>query len=390
MLLKNKKATTDDFDIIVNDTTLHLTNDMTVLGINIDSQLNFNVHVSNMRNKARRQLNVLQRLRGSLDYSSRLSIYKSFIMPNFNYCPVVWMFTSKSSLSKLESIQKRALRFVLNDYTSDYFELLDKANVPGMKIMALRYLAIEVNKCITGINPKYLNDLFTTKEHKYELRNVAITDRAKVHTTNHGLKSFKDYSAKIWNSLPNSCKSAVSLEDFKVLIKSWNGPKCSCSVCLLFTLKLQLNCLLLHITVYPKKYAHGFVVLCFVVVMQSFIMNSHEVFIHIHQGCFAGTGAIVRLPQCQWSKPDGYGKISQCITTKKHSKAKTVCIFLGVYCIYFYKSANRIKEEMKTNCVTILWLKDLYMFISCVLLYLVHVFYYCRTIPSVKLMFCWL
>ena len=84
------------------------------------------------------------------------------------------------------------------------------------------------------------------------------------------------------------------------------------------------------ITVYPKKYAHGFVVLCFVVVMQSFIMNSHEVSIHIHQGCFAGTGAIVRLPQCQWSKPDGYGKISQCITTTKHSKAKTVCIFLGI------------------------------------------------------------
>ena len=86
-------------------------------------------------------------------------------------------------------------------------------------------------------------------------------------------------------------------------------------------------------TVYPKKYAHGFVVLCFVVVMQSFIMNSHEVFIHIHQGCFAGTGAIVRLPQCQWSTPDGYGKISQCITTTKHSKAETVCIFLGIYCI---------------------------------------------------------
>ena len=75
--------------------------------------------------------------------------------------------------------------------------------------------------------------------------------------------------------------------------------------------------------------------LCFVVVMQSFIMNSHEVFIHIHQGCFAGTGAIVRLPQCQWSKPAGYGKISQCITTTRHSEAKTVCIFLGIYCRLF-------------------------------------------------------
>ena len=90
----------------------------------------------------------------------------------------------------------------------------------------------------------------------------------------------------------------------------------------------------IYLTVYPKKYARGFVVLCFVVGMQSFIMNSHEVFIHIHQGFFTCTGAIVRLPQCQWSKPDGYGKISQCITTTKPSKAKTVCIFLGIYCMY--------------------------------------------------------
>ena len=55
-------------------------------------------------------------------------------------------------------------------------------------------------------------------------------------------------------------------------------------------------------TIYPKKYAHGFVVLYLVVVMQSFIMNSHEVFIHIHQSCFAGIGAIVRLPQQSTAK----------------------------------------------------------------------------------------
>ena len=91
-------------------------------------------------------------------------------------------------------------------------------------------------------------------------------------------------------------------------------------------------------TVYPKKYAHGFVVLGFVVVMQSFIMHSRKVFIHIHQGCSAGTGAIVRLPQCQWSKPDGYGKFSQCITTVKYSKAVTVCIFLGIYFTSFISS----------------------------------------------------
>ena len=104
-------------------------------------------------------------------------------------------------------------------------------------------------------------------------------------------------------------------------------------------------------TVYPKKYAHGFVVLCFVVVMQSFIMNSHNVFIHIHQGCFAGTGAIVRLPQCQWSKPDGYGQISQCITTIKHSKEKTVCIFLRIYCSFRYLSRGiKIDDSIDIFC----------------------------------------
>ena len=90
-----------------------------------------------MCNKAGRQLNVYQRLKGSLAYASGLSIYKSFIMSNFNYCPVVWMFTSKSSLLKLQTIKKRALRFVLDDYVSDYYDLLKKADVPGMEIMAL-------------------------------------------------------------------------------------------------------------------------------------------------------------------------------------------------------------------------------------------------------------
>ena len=235
MLLKNKNVNAEDFNIIVDNDAIDLTASMNVLGVNIDDKLNFNSHVSNMCNKAGRQLNVLQRLRGSLDYASRLSIYKSFVMSNFNYCAVVWMFTCKSSLSKLEDIQRRALRFVLDDYTSDYHELQNKANVPGVKIMALRYLAIEVYKCVNGLNPKYLNDLFTVRKCKYDLRDDSLINRNKVSTTNHGLKSFKDYGAKIWNLLPESCKGAISLGEFKDLIKSWNGPKCSCSVCLHFT-----------------------------------------------------------------------------------------------------------------------------------------------------------
>ena len=124
----NKKV--DDLNIVVENTKLESTSSIKVLGVNIDSKLNFNDHVCDMCTKAGRQLNVLQRLKSSLDYNSRMVLYKSFIISNFNYCPVVWLFTSKSSLSKLENVQKRALRSVLNDYESDYNDLLTRPMYP--------------------------------------------------------------------------------------------------------------------------------------------------------------------------------------------------------------------------------------------------------------------
>ena len=161
-------------------------------------------------------------------------------------------------------------------------------------------------------------------------------------------KIFNTYTAKyafyevlkIWRLMISYDYDIFSLSEMSPCLPNTEFCSWKLVLCLLLLwYTIPSTCPLRH-TVYPKKYAHGFVVLCFVVVMQSFIMNLHEVFIHIHQGCFAGTGAIVRLPQCQWSKPDGYGKISQCITTTKHSKAKTVCIFLGIYCMPFFSKLS--------------------------------------------------
>jgi hypothetical protein len=45
-----------------------------------------------VRKKASRQLNVLKRIGQHLTKLGRLTIYCSFIMSNFNYCPIVWHF----------------------------------------------------------------------------------------------------------------------------------------------------------------------------------------------------------------------------------------------------------------------------------------------------------
>ena len=61
-------------------------------------------------------------------------------------------------------------------------------------------------------------------------------------------------------------------------------------------------------------------------------------FTHILQGSFTGTGAILWLPQCQWSNPEGYGSISHESTWrwlcnhKKTIHSQMMFIFYGIYC----------------------------------------------------------
>ena len=128
VLFKRKNVNAEDFNIIVDNNALNLTDSMIALGVYIGDKFSFNSHVSKMCNKAGKQLNVLQRLKGYSDYASRLLVYKNVSCQILITSLVVWMFTSKSSLAKLEDIQERALRFVLDCYTSDYHESYSLSN----------------------------------------------------------------------------------------------------------------------------------------------------------------------------------------------------------------------------------------------------------------------
>ena len=61
-----------------------------VLGVTIDSQLNFDKHISEICKKGSQQLNTLKRMGKYLNRLGRLTVYYSFILSNFNYTPVTW------------------------------------------------------------------------------------------------------------------------------------------------------------------------------------------------------------------------------------------------------------------------------------------------------------
>ena len=69
-------------------------------------------------------------------------------MSNFSYCPLVWHFCNEQNCKKIEKIQERALRFIYDDYSSDYNQLLVKSNLPSLKTRRMRTMALEVFKII--------------------------------------------------------------------------------------------------------------------------------------------------------------------------------------------------------------------------------------------------
>ena len=72
-----------------------------------------------------------------------------YFMADFNYCLLLWVLFSASSLKKIENLQKGAPRFLCNDYEILYEELLTKSVTFSMNTKRLRALYVELYKTIT-------------------------------------------------------------------------------------------------------------------------------------------------------------------------------------------------------------------------------------------------
>ena len=156
-----------------------------------------------------RQLNVLKRIDKHLCKLGKLSIYYSFIVSNFNYCPLTWHFCGKTSTKKMEKIQERAMLFIYNDYVSDYDSLLLKSKLPTLKAMRLRTMTIETFKILNNQGPVYLHNPVNFKSNTYSFRYTNTAEIHQVRTTRYGYNSFRIRfeAAKLWNKLPQTFRN---------------------------------------------------------------------------------------------------------------------------------------------------------------------------------------
>ncbi len=161
--------------------------------------------------KGRKKSDCISTITKTLHVSSKKKKYASFHtfwLSHFEYCQPVWHFWGRQNNEKIEIIQKQSLRYVyiINDYSSTYQELLDKANRPLMSTNRLRGMVSLVDNGIKAICPVYLNDLFQMKGRSRSRKfNVLMQPK---YNSKHGFWSntSRYQGAKLWNEVNNRFK----------------------------------------------------------------------------------------------------------------------------------------------------------------------------------------
>ena len=141
------------------------------------------------------------------------------------------MFCGKSYNEGMENVQKMSLRIIYNDYDSEFNTLLQRGNHLKLHEINKQRLLVEVYKCLNKINPVFLNDLFTKKHLRFNLRSKQLLELRKPSTLTYGLKSIVYRGSKMWNGLDNDIKIAINLNKFKTLLKKQGVIKCNCHIC---------------------------------------------------------------------------------------------------------------------------------------------------------------
>ncbi len=180
----------------------------------IDRDATFKEQVSNVYRESL-STSILKWLSFRLNTNVTMPALHSFIKWHIQY-------RSKRGMSFLEKLQEWSLRFVYNNYTTPYVDLLRKAHIPSVSAAWQRSAVIEVYKVLNGLSPKYMQCMFTLNKTNHNLCSDNKILLPKYHTTKFGFKSFAYQAGSFWNTLSNSFKTWEWLTDFNTKILIWS------------------------------------------------------------------------------------------------------------------------------------------------------------------------
>ena len=147
-----------------------------------------------------------------MSFNQKNPIFNAFILSQFNYCPLIWLFHSRSLNNRINRIHERV---------SSFDELINKSGSVRVHHRNLQCLAIEIYKALHNLSHPFMSELFQLKNIKYNLRKGKTLISNNVKTAHYGTETISYLAPKIWQLIPDTIKNSDSLGVLKHNIKLW-------------------------------------------------------------------------------------------------------------------------------------------------------------------------
>ena len=172
------------------------------LGINLSDNLSWRLHYQTITSKAYKSLGLLRRIfNDTYCPLARKNLYISIIRSTLLYCSCLWKPYLLSDIELIEKVQKRATKYILCDYTSDYKSRLMRLNLlPLMYIYDLYDIMFFINS-VKSPSDKF-NILDYVEFTFGTTRSAGLKLKHKSAPTNSVMNSYFYRIPRLWNSIP--------------------------------------------------------------------------------------------------------------------------------------------------------------------------------------------
>lgn len=181
------------------------------LGILVNENLSWDEHISMMVNKANKRLGYLKRSIGfNCNVKTKLTCYKALIRPILESGSNVWACVNKKNILKLESVQRRATKFILKDYHSDYDVRLMICDILPLTLRRDFLDLVLFYNYLNDISLIKLNVTFVNTQNIHNTRNLndeLTLIRPRCSTLGYS-KFYTNRISYIWNNVPYEVRNS--------------------------------------------------------------------------------------------------------------------------------------------------------------------------------------
>ena len=212
---RNRIKNSQKPELYINDELLQVVPTYKYLGVNLDQTLNFNYHLESLINNISYMFSKIRRF---LNEKCAITVYKAMLMPFFDYCDIVYMFSGQNELNKLNRHHIRGMKICLNEgYLLDEKSLYIKCNLSSLNVrrqVHLRNFMFKIKK-IEG-NIVHNDDIqVNTRLHDGPVFKVS-------HPNSEPIKRSVMYSGALeWNNLEADVRNIEDIVNFRRIKKSW-------------------------------------------------------------------------------------------------------------------------------------------------------------------------